>query len=418
MRTGRHRLRALACTAVVAAVLVGPLPSAAHVSSLGPDVVAAREVWKAAEEVRDEAAGVLADVAEARDVAEDEADAAAVALDAATTALVRREREHAAAERTFADAEAAADASLAALHHAVGVYEADLSAVFDRTDAHAEAAATAFAYGDPQVRALSTLVATLDRSASAGDFLSATERLQWVTEDTRARLDTADEALGVAAEAVDAAAKALVRDRLVQRDAAARRDATAAVLEAKRERRAEAEEAHEETVALAEALDAAFAEADAALGRAQAAVDAARADLRALGWRAGVPGHAGLVWPVDGAPGSGFGPRTHPIHGDVRPHLGVDVAAPAGRPVVAAADGRVVAAGPRGRYGIAVVLDHGDGRSTLYAHLSAIAVRFGQEVHEAERVGAVGSTGQSTAPHLHFEVRERGSPRDPMPYFR
>jgi len=113
---------------------------------------------------------------------------------------------------------------------------------------------------------------------------------------------------------------------------------------------------------------------------------------------------------------SSFGPRVHPIFGTTRLHAGMDLAAPTGTPISAAAPGAVVTAGWLGGYGNAVVVDHGGGLSTLYAHQSALAVTVGQAVGAGDVVGRVGSTGNSTGPHLHFEVRVLGTPVDPANY--
>jgi murein DD-endopeptidase MepM/ murein hydrolase activator NlpD len=128
-------------------------------------------------------------------------------------------------------------------------------------------------------------------------------------------------------------------------------------------------------------------------------------------------GHGVLAVPIPGAPiTSGFGPRVHPIYGDVRMHNGIDFGASTGTPIHAAADGVVVSAGPFGGYGNATVIDHGNGLATLYAHQSSIIVSSGQRVSRGQVIGYVGSTGFSTGPHLHFEVRVRGTPVDPMQY--
>jgi len=111
---------------------------------------------------------------------------------------------------------------------------------------------------------------------------------------------------------------------------------------------------------------------------------------------------------------SGFGFRTHPITGDHRFHTGVDLRAAEGAPIRAAAEGVVKSAGPRGGYGNAVEIDHGDGTSTLYAHASALLVKPGQRVTRGEPVALVGQTGQATGPHLHFELRRHDHPVDPM----
>ncbi len=113
---------------------------------------------------------------------------------------------------------------------------------------------------------------------------------------------------------------------------------------------------------------------------------------------------------------SGFGYRVHPIYGSVRLHTGVDLGASTGTPIRAAADGVVVSAGWLGGYGNAVVIDHGGGRATLYAHQSSMSVSRGQEVSKGQVIGRVGCTGACTGPHLHYEVRINGNPVDPSHY--
>lgn len=111
---------------------------------------------------------------------------------------------------------------------------------------------------------------------------------------------------------------------------------------------------------------------------------------------------------------SGYGMRFHPVSGGIKPHLGVDFAAPTGTPVRAVGDGVVEFAGTQRGYGNLVVLSHRGGVSTAYAHLSRIHVRKGQRVEQGVLVGDVGSTGVSTGPHLHFEFRENGVHKDPL----
>lgn len=128
-----------------------------------------------------------------------------------------------------------------------------------------------------------------------------------------------------------------------------------------------------------------------------------------------VPGY--FIWPAEGEVVSGFGPRKHPIAGVVRQHNGIDIDAPYGAAVRAAAGGTVLKAGPMGGYGLSVVIDHGGGLSTLYAHMSEVSVSAGRAVSQGELIGKVGSTGYSTGPHLHFEVRVNGEPKDPLLWF-
>jgi murein DD-endopeptidase MepM/ murein hydrolase activator NlpD len=120
--------------------------------------------------------------------------------------------------------------------------------------------------------------------------------------------------------------------------------------------------------------------------------------------------------PVDGAAGSDFGMRRHPIHGDVRMHTGVDLRAATGDPIGSFAAGTVVFAGPRGGYGNLVIVDHGNGITTRYAHASRIDVTVGQRVGAGQVLARVGATGTATGPHLHFEIRRDGQAIDPAGY--
>ncbi len=127
-------------------------------------------------------------------------------------------------------------------------------------------------------------------------------------------------------------------------------------------------------------------------------------------------GNGVLARPVPGALTSAFGPRPHPIFGTVRNHTGIDLAAGQGTPVKAADGGTVVVAGTRGGYGTTVIIDHGNSLATLSAHLSGASVSEGATVVRGQVIGAAGSTGYSTGPHLHFEVRVNGNPVDPLRY--
>ena len=134
-------------------------------------------------------------------------------------------------------------------------------------------------------------------------------------------------------------------------------------------------------------------------------------------WFDGTAGQAessGLMAPVAGHITSGFGMRYHPILHYERFHAGLDFGAAYGSPIVAAANGQVVAAGWAGGYGHEVQIAHGGGVITLYGHMSEIVARSGEMVRQGQVIGYVGSTGLSTGPHLHFEVRVNGQAVNPL----
>jgi murein DD-endopeptidase MepM/ murein hydrolase activator NlpD len=128
------------------------------------------------------------------------------------------------------------------------------------------------------------------------------------------------------------------------------------------------------------------------------------------------PGSGQFLLPSDGPITSSFGWRVHPILGTSRLHNGVDFGAEYGSVIRAADNGVVISAEWTGGYGNAVIIDHGNGLTTLYGHTSQMYVTVGQAVQKGQPIAAVGSTGFSTGPHLHFEVRRQGEPIDPMPF--
>lgn len=128
------------------------------------------------------------------------------------------------------------------------------------------------------------------------------------------------------------------------------------------------------------------------------------------GWEGGVE------WPLRGRISSGYGYRRHPIFRVRRMHTGIDIAAPSGTPIRAAAGGTVVHASRWGGYGNCVIVDHGSNMATLYGHCSRFAVTEGQHVNRGDTIAYVGSTGLATGPHLHFETRRNGRPVDPTQY--
>jgi len=129
-----------------------------------------------------------------------------------------------------------------------------------------------------------------------------------------------------------------------------------------------------------------------------------------------VSGSGRFIWPVNGVITSPFGYRNHPIFGRQILHSGIDIGVDSGTPVHAADSGVVVEAGWLGGYGYAVVIDHGNGLSTLYGHNSSLNVSAGQSVSQGQVIAYSGSTGNSTGPHVHFEVRANGDPVDPTGY--
>lgn len=123
------------------------------------------------------------------------------------------------------------------------------------------------------------------------------------------------------------------------------------------------------------------------------------------------------IWPVAGVLRSGVGMRNNPFGGSsIEFHKGQDIAAPTGTPINVTADGVVVVAGWVKGYGNGIYVDHGNGITTRYGHLSRIDVVVGQSLKRGDHLGLVGSTGRSTGPHLHYEVRINGEPTSPIPY--
>lgn len=125
-----------------------------------------------------------------------------------------------------------------------------------------------------------------------------------------------------------------------------------------------------------------------------------------------------LVRPAAGPITLGFGWRTHPVHQDLRYHTGVDIGAELGAPVVAVRAGRVVETGNHPVWGRFVLVEHHPDQASFYAHLDTVAVRPDDRVERGGSLGTVGQTGSATAPHLHFEWREKGEPVDPEPLLR
>lgn len=354
-------------TGLVAALLAGAVPAGAAEPAFGQEVKIATDAWQAAD------AAVTVAQRELATATEEQAATAA----AAAVAEAEREREQ---QRLLA-----AQAVLDAARH--GVTEA--------SGANS---------GEPEAEPVGERATDVPGVQPSGDEPgggSTGGGLREVTERVTPAGGPAgdperDERLAAAERVRDQAADAFAEQEAVYTAAAA----------ASRQRA-------DEAAAAATALERAEQQFEDRTAEHVATL----ASLRDLGWRAGVPGRHGLVWPVDGAPRSQFGARRHPIHGTVRLHAGVDVPGTTGQIIVAAAAGTVTFAGARSGYGFTVDIDHGGGRTTRYAHLSYIHVRTGARVEQSQRIAKLGSSGASTGPHLHWEVRDHDQPRDPLRSF-
>jgi murein DD-endopeptidase MepM/ murein hydrolase activator NlpD len=260
--------------------------------------------------------------------------------------------------------------------------------------------------------------AVVQGSTSPRDVFAATHYLNGMLRADRIVLERFI-ALKAEVEVLTREVAAQVEEARVARDAlAAERDRVEGLRQQAVEARAAAKAEEDHQHDLLKEVENRKADFQRELGLLQAESSAIGEWLRSL--QAGqklARRHKGTFkTPVRAPMTSGFGPRVHPIFGDVRMHTGVDFGAGMGDPIRAAGGGIVVWAGPRGGYGNLVAIDHGNGLATLYAHQSRLDVTIGQRVKTGQVVGAVGSTGLSSGPHLHFETRELGTPVDPTLY--
>ncbi len=235
------------------------------------------------------------------------------------------------------------------------------------------------------------------------------ERLTVARMAAKQANDAAQLARKRAEDAAAAARKARADAIAARNNAAAAADRVRALVQQRTQASAVAQSERAASLALYEELKAESARIEA--------------ELRAAAGRGGgvinPPGNgAVLAMPVRGFKSSNFGNRFHPIYNEWRFHSGVDFAAAGGTPIVASADGRVVRAGWNGGYGQYTCIHHGTyqgkGLGTCYAHQSQIVVGTGQQVRRGQMIGRVGTTGSSTGNHLHFEVRQNGTPVQPL----
>jgi len=287
------------------------------------------------------------------------------------------------------------------LHQILARLDASIDAFTGRAVAAYIAGPTAYIDGIFSSRSFTDLLDQFEYYEAALDSDSMlVQEIQMLREETEKRRDQVEEK----EERIAAAKLRLEEDR---REIVAVRKERAAVLAERRE-------------ALSKKRSL-LADVESTKRRYQEVVrqlDADSARIRSLlaGSSTVVHGTGQFVWPANGPVTSGYGYRTHPIFGDRRMHTGIDIAAPYGAQVVAADNGVVNYSGVMSGYGNVVVVDHGGGLATVYAHLSSYSVGSGQSVSRGSYIAQVGCTGYCTGTHLHFEVRVNGSPVDPMAY--
>ena len=278
--------------------------------------------------------------------------------------------------------------------------------------AQTEAEITAMA-AEVKARAVSSYVRPqgdlISSLATASDLNEATRRTAYLTQVANRGRDVVDR-LGAAREdqqiQQEAARKA--REAADARKAAADAKAKAAADALFEQARAKA--ALDGRIAEFQAQMSAMAASDAALGNIIRERENAAGRASRGGIVSGVASASGLIWPTSGRVTSEYGYRWG------RMHQGIDIGAGTGTPIRAANGGEVIFAGTQGGYGRTVVISHGGGFSTLYAHQSSIAASDGQTVQRGQVIGYVGNTGNSTGPHLHFETRVNGAAQNPRRY--
>lgn len=339
-------------------------------------------------------------------------------LEAADRRLIELEQRLRAQEAELAEAEAAFEQSqartaaatreLSQVTKRLARTEADLA---DRERRFDDRVAAAYKYGN--VGFAQALVGAED----VADFVNTMYYVRSVMQSDRTMIESVTEtARKVAA---DRAAADRLRERLAadEAEAARLRTAVAQATSAQRELTRMVASERAQRAELVTELESTKESYEALVDELEQESAQLAEELRRSQYQGAQPGPGGLLWPTNGRRTSGYGWRTHPLYGSRRMHTGVDISGGIGQPVVAAAKGKVVSAGWRGGYGLAVVVDHGGGLATLYAHQSQLSVAEGSVVEQGQKIGEVGSTGNSTGPHLHFEVRVDGNPRDPMDWY-
>jgi murein DD-endopeptidase MepM/ murein hydrolase activator NlpD len=324
--------------------------------------------------------------------------------------LARLDAELVIAERQVVDAEAAADDAAARYYELYYRVEDGKAVVRSaRDDARSTAINLYMSGGNSAIASLDTMLSSDQRD------MARTTYLRVVSEVRTDRLESAYETLG-ALETLTERAETLreAADQAVEL-AEARRAQVATLREQQADLRSDLARAEADEARVLEQIRAAKDFYEAELARL-VAESGSIADMLRVRQQGQPRSPLVIARPVPGPVVSGFGPRIHPILGYERMHLGVDMDGQSGDPIHAAADGVVVWADARGGYGNCVIIEHGNQFATLYAHQSSFAVSIGDTVAMGQTIGFVGSTGLSTGPHLHFEVRDLGIPVDPAAY--
>lgn len=352
--------------------------------------------------------------------------AAAVPVGAATAGDARAARDAARARKAKAASELetlkASESQLLSAAKALGDQVLAEAARVDAARQAVAAATAELAEADQSLRETKAAISRLhdlvvERAVSAymaphrqglDDFgdttdLAASARKQALLETVAANDDDLIDELNAAEE-----------DYSIQLEAAKAARARAEARKAETEARlAELERAEREQRRLAEAVTTRQREVLAEIN-AQAAAESeltriinTRARQAATGGSTTARNAGGCIWPAQGRVTSEYGRRWG------RLHAGIDIGAATGSPIWAAKDGVVIFAGRQSGYGNVIIIDHGGGMTTLYGHQSQLLARDGQSVSQGQRIGSVGNTGRSTGPHLHFETRYGGTPRNP-----
>ena len=333
---------------------------------------------------------------------------------AADAKVATLDRQVAAAERELAIANATLEeltAQLAQSHAQLEVTRASLDEA--RRELHAQAINAYMGQPSARVSQLAYSLGNQREVAAAKGYMDALIRASAGVVD---RYRTAKQEL----ESVEATVKAK------REGAKAQQSLIADKVEVVEHTRTIQDRARDEVVAEERKAEALVNEVRSRKNEFQAQISALQAESNSIavflrsvqgGQATTISGKGLFMSPIPGARiTSSFGPRVHPIFGDSRMHNGIDFGAASGTAIRAAGAGTVVSSGPRGGYGNVIILDHGNSLATLYAHQSALLVGVGARVAKGQVIGRVGSTGYSTGPHLHFEVRRNGVPVDPLGY--